>query len=609
MFRNKKQPNRQHHFRTRYIIITCLIIVFILTLIGRIFYLSVIDHQHYKTKSQRNFLNIVPVAPTRGIIVDRNNVVLAKNTPAYRLSVIPAKTNNLQDTLKKLQHIAPIENNDITQFNKHLYQHHSYDSILIGDNLNETQRDVFYTNAFKFPGVSIQSIKTRSYPLGKYSSSVVGYVGKINSKDSIPNASNYLNTSYIGKSGIEKSQESLLHGQTGFEEAEINANGKIVRTLKNQSSTPGSDLKLTIDIKLQQYIIETLGDLSAAVVAIDPNNGDILAMASTPTYDSNLFSKGMSTLEYQELLDNPNNPLYNKTTRGLYSPGSTIKPFFAVSALDNNIVNATDKIYDPGWFQLPNSNHKFHDWMWFIHKKGHGWIDLPQALVVSCDTYFYQMADKMGIDLMDHTLKTFGFGNKTGIEMPNEANGTIPTPAWKLKNRQASWYSGDTVITGIGQGSLLVTPLQLAMATATLAMKGKQYQPHLIQSNNTPQGVNKTNITPKSTIHLNNKDNWEIINTALQKVITDPLGTAIYFGHPKYSVAAKTGTAQVYGHHRDEEYTQSNIPLKLRNNHLFIDYAPANNPKIAIAIVIEHAGGADNIARKITDYYLKKIKI
>lgn len=587
-------------FFQRYLIISIFIGIFVIALLARLFFITILHNQHYATESRKNFLNTMAVAPSRGLIFDRNGIIIAANKPAYRLNLIPGKIDDLDQTLKGLQKIAPISDQDIEQFKQHRYQYHAFDLIPIGNTLNERQRAVFYVNAFAFPGVSIQSSQTRYYPHGKATSAVVGYVGKIN--QATPLSDNYTNTRYIGESGIEKSEEMQLHGETGVNQAEINARGQIIRTLKTEPSKAGKNITLTIDSQLQQYIVSVMGDASGAVVAIDPNNGEILAMVSTPSYDTNLFSQGMSTAEYQELINNPHHPLYNKATKGLYSPGSTIKPFFAISALDNDIIEPSSKIYDPGWFTLPNTKHQYHDWMWFVRKQGHGWVNLTQALTVSCDTYFYWLANKMGISLMDHTLDMFGFGQPTGTEMPYEAKGVIPSPTWKLANQQSPWYDGDTVITGIGQGSLLVTPLQLASATATLAMKGKHKTPHLIKTIN-----NSKHKSPQENrdIVLRNPNNWDVITNALEKVVADPQGTAEYFGHTNYTVAAKTGTAQVYGHHRDEEYSQQNRPWKLRNNHLFISYAPTDHPQIALAIVIEHDGGADRIARKVIDYYFQ----
>ena len=598
MKQHSDQPDFQRRYR-RMIVGVCIVFIILIT---RLFYLQIISHTQYTTLSRHNFLNVMAKAPERGLIYDRNGVLLAKNIPSYTLSLIPGKIKNMDATLEDLRATLDIDNLAIKRFKHRLNQYHPYDLAPLPTKLNEQQIDRFYVNAYRFPGVSITASLQREYPLKSVGSSVVGYVGKINDQDlNQLNKNNYLASTYIGKTGIEKGLETTLHGSTGIQQVEINARGQIVHTLSQQPAHAGPTLHLTIDSRLQQFIIKTLGDLSAAVVAIDPSNGDILAMVSTPTYDTNLFSQGMSTQEYHDLANNPHHPLYNKTIQGLYSPGSTIKPFYAVSALDNGVITPQTTINDPGWFSLPNSTHKFRDWK----PQGHGKVNIKKAIMVSCDTYFYWLSTKMGIDLIDHTLKTFGFGASTQINLPSESNGTIPSPEWKSSHQGSPWYAGDTVITGIGQGSLLVTPLQLASATATLAMHGKHYQPHLVHSVQTDP-EHSTLIEPQltSTITLNNPHNWDIVIDALQDVVRSPHGTARYFGPHNYTVAAKTGTAQVYGHHRDEVYVQSNVPWKLRNNHLFIDFAPVEQPKIALALVIEHDGGADRIAGLITTYYL-----
>ena len=596
-----KHHTNQPDFQRRYFALIGCVCLLLFILIVRLFYLQIINHRQFTTLSRHNFLNIMATAPERGLIYDRNGVLLAKNVPSYTLSLIPGKVTDMTKTLDDLQTLLHLDENSIQQFKRRLNQYHPYDVAPIPSKLNEKQIDKFYVNAYRFPGVSVQTSLQREYPLKSVGSSVIGYVGRINGDDlKLLPEKNYMASTYIGKTGIEKSLEKNLHGKTGIEQIEINAHGKIVNSLGQHNAEPGQAIALTLDSRLQTFIIKTLGPLSASVVAIDPSNGEILAMVSTPTFDSNLFSQGMSSAEYKELLEDPHHPLYNKSIQGLYSPGSTIKPFYAVSALDNQIITPHTTIKDPGWFALPNSSHKFRDWK----PQGHGKVNVEKALMVSCDTFFYWLSTQMGIDLMDHTLEAFGFGQPTHVELPSELAGTIPSPEWKKTHRSLSWYAGDTVITGIGQGSLLVTPLQLANATATLAMHGQQFRPHLIK---TIQQFEKTyQVQPQlaATIQLNNPKNWDTVIHALQEVVTNPQGTAHYFGHPSYSVAAKTGTAQVYGHHRDEVYVQSNVPWKLRNNHLFIDFAPVKNPKIALAIVIEHDGGADRIARQITDYYL-----
>ena len=420
------------------------------------------------------------------------------------------------------------------------------------------------------------------------------------------NPINYSGSAYIGKRGIEKYYEALLHGQVGAEEAETNAAGQVVRVLKNISAKPGQNIYLTIDSKLQAYAEKALGKNDGAIVAVDPANGQVLTLVTKPTYNPNPFVTGISSKAYNTLVHSPGNPLYNRAIRGEYAPGSTIKPFFAVGGLDSHIINTQYQIYDPGWFRLPNTKHIYHDWK----VTGHGWVNVKKAIIVSCDIFFYNLAVNLGISRMDTILNGFGFGKPTNIDMPFALNGIVPSPAWKMQHHGRPWYTGDTVITGIGQGSLLVTPLQLAQATATLAEHGQGYQPQLVLKTVAEDGViDMHQPIALAPIQLSNPKIWHTVIKAMMGVIYNPYGTAVLFGrHPPYTAAAKTGTAQVFGKQRDEEWSRTNIPKRLRNNHLFIVFAPAKNPKIALAMVIEHAGLEDKIARKILDFYFSELK-
>ena len=591
-------------FNNRMMQISIAVLILTVLLIVRLFYLQVIEQKTYSTLSQKNILTIIPLPPRRGLIFDRNGTIIADNVPSYNLNITPSKAKNINTTLTELNHIIPLTKNELKDFHSNLYQYHRYEPIPLKLHLNELQIARVYVNRYRLPGVNISVSFTRNYPQKQYLSSVLGYVGRINSRDlKNVNKQNYRATNFIGKVGIEKYYETLLHGTIGSAIAEINASGHIIRYVKKIPAISGQNLHLSIDSMLQQYIYKTMRHVTGAAVAIDPENGQVLAMVSTPSYNPNDFVTGISNKDYHALITAPNNPLFNRSIRGLFSPGSTIKPFYALSALTNHLITKNTTIFDPGWFRLPNTKHIYHDWK----HNGHGWVNVTKAITVSCDTFFYNLAVQMGISRMDKSLYQFGFGEPTGIDMGEELAGTVPSPTWKRSHQHEQWYTGDTIITGIGQGSLLVTPLQLAEATATIAERGKRFKPHLLLYSelNHQKTLNKKEEEPN--VYPSNQKVWNTVIKAMETVIYNYKGTAINFGkNTSYIAAGKTGTAQVYGKNRDEEYTRTNIPKRLRNNHLFIVFAPVKHPKIALAIVIEHASVADGVARKILDYYLHK---
>jgi len=592
---------------SRALAMACIAGGMMLLLVARLIYLQVVQHKLYSTLSKQNILNIIPIEPPRGLIYDRNGVLLAKDVPVYSLDIIPARVNHLSQTISDVGKIIPLTKTERTQFFQAVKQHRPYDEVPLKLHLTEQQVAKIYVNQFHLPGVNVQTHLMREYPLKAATSSVVGYVGRINEHElsKLDNV-NYQASDDIGKTGVEQFYEPILHGQVGAEEAEINANGRVVRTLHKIPPTAGDTLYLTIDSQLQAAAEKAMGKNAGAVIAMDPSTGEILAMVSEPNFDPNLFVNGISSTDYKKLLNAPRHPLYNRALRGLYSPGSTIKPFYALSALDNDIIDPEYKIFDRGWFQLPNTHHIYHDWK----RDGHGWVNVHKAIVVSCDTFFYNLSVLMGINLIDHTLHAFGFGTKTHVDLSNELSGIVPSPLWKRTHQSQNWFTGDTVITGIGQGSLLTTPLQLAQATATLAMRGKQFQPHVLLKAVTPNG--KTTVQQpieEPTIQLHNPHNWDVVIRAMEGVVNEYWGTAIAFGrHPPFTVAAKTGTAQVYGHSRDEEVSRTNIPYHLRNNHLFISFAPVKHPKIVVVTVVEHASFADRIARKVMNAFFNEQK-
>ena len=593
-----------HLFKSRCLIAIAFVLIFTFVLIGRLIYLQIKNHLFYSTLSRHNLLNIIPIESNRGLIFDRNGVLLAKDIPVYTLMIIPNKTCSLNKTIKQLSKIIPISTDEIEQFHHILYQYRRYQSVPIKFKLTNREVAHFYVNQYRFPGVQIETRMMRYYPLRDITSDVVGYTGRINEYElQKVNTNNYTINNDIGKMGIEKYYEKELHGTMGAEEVEINASGRIIRTLKRIPPTSGKNLYLTIDSNLQADAKKVLGDESGAIVAIQPSTGQVLTLVTTPSFDPNPFVSGLSRRDYQQLLKSPQHPLYNRAIRGQFASGSTIKPFLALFGLDMEIITPKYKIYDPGWFQLPNTQHIYHDW----RVRGHGWINIVKAISVSCDVYFYNLAVTLGIGRMDDIFHRFGFGQLTGIDLPEEVPGLVPSIQWKIRVRGKPWYTGDTIEAGIGQGFFLVTPLQLAQATAILAERGRRYRPTLLFKSIAPTGqvIYKQPIL-ESLITLKKPYNWDIVIQAMQEVVDKSWGTADFFGqHRSFTVAAKTGTAQVYGHQRDEDKSRNNIPKRLRNNHLFIAFAPVENPQIAVAVVVEHSAMADKITGEILNYYFK----
>ena len=450
-----------------------------------------------------------------------------------------------------------------------------------------------------FPGVRVQARLIRHYPLGATTAHVLGYVGRLNAFDlNHVDEVNYSATNTIGKIGIERAFEKKLHGHVGYQQVEADARGRTLRVMSSQAPLPGDDLYLSLDSKLMQVAETAMGQHRGAVVALDPNNGEILVLTSTPSYDPNPFVKGLSRMAFKKLQQDPHQPLYNRAIRGQYPPASTVKPFLALGSLAMHVTDKDFKIFDPGWFKLPNSRHKYRDWK----PGGHGWVNLIDAIIVSSDIYFYDLAIRLGIDRMHTIYNSFGFGHATGIELTEELAGISPSPVWKLEHQDQTWYPGDTVITGIGQGYVLSTPLQLAVATAAIATHGKLMQPTLLTKRKTAQNTTFQS-QPIQTHFIDLKPKtWDIVIDAMRRVIDSPKGTGWRFGRDaKYTVAAKTGTGELFS---SREWEGDEIPEKLRDNSLFIAFAPIDNPKIAIAIIVENDPKAGPVvARKVLDSF------
>lgn len=540
--------------------------------------------------------------------MDRNGKLLAINKPSSTLALMPNKHSKLKATIQSLRKIIPISADEEDDFFHSLGQYRHYQPIPLKSRLTEKQVALFYTNQFQFPGCLIRTELIREYPTGSAMGAILGYVGRINSQDKKRiNFNDYQAQPVIGKTGLERQYEDLLHGQSGAEAAATNANGHIIDLVDHHPAVAGKNLILTIDLRLQQKAQELLNGIEGSIVMMDPRNGEILAMANAPTFDNNLFSGGISHTNYNKLLSDPGHPLFNRALRGRFAPGSTVKPFYALMALNNNLIKPTTLIYDKGTYQVPGTEHVYHDWTWFLGRGGHGWVDAKKAIESSCDTFFYDLAYNMGIRSMHEIWQRFGFGQTTGIDLPHELAGIAPSPDWKRGHFGKSWYTGDTIEAGIGQGYLSVTPLQLASSVSMLAMRGHRFRPHLLQAttviDQSPVLAPHEEILPAVTA---SEQAWNTVLRGMQAVIDGRDGTAFHFGsHPHFSVAGKTGTAQVYGHRRDEVMTRDNIPKKLRNNHLFIAFAPVNNPTVVIAVILEHEANADKKAGILLREYFK----
>lgn len=578
-------------------------------LVVRLMYLQLIEHSFYATLSKRNVISIIPVRPSRGLIYDRNGILLAKNIPVYSLMIIPGRVKDMKTTIAGLQKIIPLTPDEIKNFYRIEKQYFPYQAVPVKQQLTEQEVDSFYVNQYHFPGVVIQTNTIRDYPLGKATADVVGYVGRITASELTEvNPANYTASDEIGKSGVEAEDEVLLHGTMGSEEAEIDATGKVVRILKKTPPIAGDNIYLTIDSKLQVYANKLMGKNTGAVVAIQPATGQVLALVSKPAFNPNDFVTGLSEAQYQKIINNPDHPMFNRAIRALYAPGSAIKPFIAFGALNDGIIDTQDYIFDPGFFRLPHTKHIFHNWV----KKGFGWVNVTKAITVSCDTFFYQLATVMGIDRLDQALTQFGFGSLTGINLPMEREGVVPSPAWKTKHIGQPWYAGDTVVAGIGQGYMLVTPIQLASATATMAERGLRFQPTVLLKLQQPNGT-VTTMQPiiEKPIVAKDPKAWETVIQGMQDVITNPQGTAFpSFQNITYTAAGKTGTAQVAADNAQGSVAETGT--RFQNNHLFIVFAPVNNPQIAVAVVIEHIHGmtqrAVQIARALIDFYMNELK-
>lgn len=598
-------------FSRRLIVTTVFVIILILLLVSRLVYLQIINQQHYATLSENNRVSIKPIQPIRGLIYDRNGVLLAENIPSFTLELVPEHIKNIPALIKELQTIITITKSDLKRFNKKLKRKRRFEGVTLRYRLSEEEVARLSVKQFTLPGVEIRAALSRHYPLGKLTAHTIGYVSSISERElQKVDASNYSGTSQIGKIGIEKTYEKILHGRIGLQKVETNASGRILRVLNRELPIPGRNIYLNIDIRLHSIAQEAFGDHSGALVAIEPNNGSILALSSFPTFDANLFVNGIDTENYARLKTSPDQPLFNRAIQGRYPPGSTIKPFVGLAGLELDVIKQEEGLKCSGFFMLKNDDRRYRDWK----KKGHDETDLRKAIIESCDVYFYDLALNLGIDKISSYLAKFGFGKTTGIDIRGESSGLLPSREWKKRTRNLPWFPGETLITGIGQGFLLTTPLQLATTTASLALNGHRQRPQMIYATQDPK-IEILNIRPPKSlekIEILQQSNWDYVHQAMKGVVHTLYGTARSINRDlKYKMAGKTGTAQVHGIKQDEEYDEATVKKKLRDHALFIAYAPAEAPKIAIAVIVENGGHGGSvaapIARKIIDDYLERI--
>ncbi|MDY1045195.1 penicillin-binding protein 2 [Pseudomonas coleopterorum] len=587
-------------------LIACALLVLALSiaLVGRLYFLQVIEFAYNSTVSENNRVHVLPIPPERGVIYDRNGVVLADNRPSFNLTLTRERAGNTAQVLDEVVKVLELSDEARKQFDKDLKRvRHPFEPVTLMYELNENQIAKIAVNQFLLPGIDVEPQFVREYPRKEHFAHSVGYVGRINEKESKTlDQTQYRGTQSVGKTGVERFYETELHGQVGYEEVETNAQGRVMRVLNHHDPVPGKNIVLSLDVHLQEAAEKALGDRRGAVVCIDPETGDVLAMVSKPSFDPNLFVTGISFKEYAALRDSIDRPLFNRVLRGLYAPGSTIKPEVAIAGLDTGAVTPQSRVFDPGYYELPNYDHKYRNW----NRTGDGWVDMDAAIMRSNDTYFYDLAHKLGVDRMHDYMTRFGLGQKVSLDMFEEAPGLMPSQQWKRATRRQAWFPGETLILGIGQGYMQVTPLQLAQATTLIASKGVWRRPHLAE---TVGGLAPVDDNPIPNIVLRDNREWDQVNHGMQLVMHDPRGIARQAAAgAQYRIAGKSGTAQVVAIKQGERYNRLKTLERNRDNALFVGFAPADRPKIVVAVMIENgeAGGrvAGPVVREIMDAWL-----
>ncbi|GGW53679.1 penicillin-binding protein 2 [Alishewanella tabrizica] len=596
-------------FNHRAIFAMAFVVLMFSIIIVNMYHLQVTSYQVYQTRSEGNRIKVVPLAPNRGLITDRNGILLADNRPVFSLELVPEQIDDMAATLAELSTLIEITEEQQTHFLKEVRQQRRFNSIAVKEQLNDEEVAIISVNLHRFPGVTVEARLSRHYPFGDLFTHALGYIGRINSSDlsrleESDQLANYAATRDIGKIGLERYYESELHGTMGFQEVEVNNRGRLIRVLRSVPASSGKNIRLNLDVGLQLTAQQILLEKRGAIVAMDPRDGAVLAFYSNPSYDPNLFVHGISSTNYNALLNSPDRPLINRVTQGIYPPASTIKPHLALLGLETNTISPTTRIWDPGFFQLPGVEHRYRDWK----RWGHGWVDVYSAIVESCDTFFYDMGVKLGIDRIFDYMQSMGFGEKSGIDILEESNTNMPSRGWKRARHNQPWYHGDTVAVSIGQGYWTINPLQLLVTTAVLLNNGDQPTPHLAKELSNELGTDIVSTELKTVTPVVNARNWQVIRDAMLQTVNTQKGTAFNaFRGATYTSGGKTGTAQIVSIAQDAKYDANAINERHRDNAMYVGYAPAESPTIVISVTVENVGGGGStaapIARQMLDYY------
>lgn len=611
--RIKDHWREQHLFTSRLVVSVVIVLGLTGLVVGRLVQLQVGQYEYYSAQSSGNRIRVQPIPPIRGIILDRNGKVLAENTPSYQLEMTPEEVPDMADTLRRLVASGILQEGDLPELKEQIQSRRGFDTVVVAERLSDEELAAFAVQRPHFPGLEIRARLGRSYPYGTAAAHLLGYVGGISADDKkVLDPEAYAGTTHVGKISVERSFEAALHGTSGHEDVVVNVHGRKMQELDRVRSLPGRDVILTIDMDTQLAGDAALQGRRGAAVAIDPNNGEVLALVSTPAFDPNAISAGLSRRAYVSLQEDIDRPLFNRALRGQYPPGSTIKPLVAMAALHYGVVTPERRVGCRGAYSIPGSSHRYRDWK----PEGHGAVDLYGAIEQSCDVYFYTVARDLGIERMSGFLADFGLGAATGIDIAGEQGGLVPSPAWKKKAfknpRNQVWFPGETVIAGIGQGYLLVTPLQLAHAAATVAARGKRFQPTLLHGSRDPATGTIEYQAPKPLPPVPDQDPayWNAVIEGMHGVMQGPRGTARAVGMAvPFPIAGKSGTAQVFTVGQNEKYNASQVAERRRDHALFIAFAPLDAPRIAVAVVIENgesgSKAAAPIARAMIEAYLQ----
>lgn len=602
--RLKDHQRDKRLIRQRLLAATVFILLLTAVLVARMYFLQVVQYEHHSTLAENNRIHVQSLPPTRGLVYDRNGVVLAENRPSFSLTLTRERAGDWRQVLDTLMEVLELDSEEKDTYIKRIEQgRRPFEPVPVLFELSEAQIARVAVNQYRLPGVEVEAQMVRYYPFGEQFAHTVGYVGRINEDDlKRLDPVEYSGTHHTGRLGVERFYEKQLHGKVGYEEVETNARGRVLRVLNRVEPQSGKDVYLSLDIRLQQAAKKALDGRRGAVVALDPKTGEVLAMVSEPSYDPNPFVTGIGFKAYAELRDSIDQPLYNRVLRGLYPPGSTIKPMVVLAGLDAGVITPESTVFDPGFYQLPNNSHKYRNW----NRAGDGWVGLELAVARSNDTYFYDLAHKLGVDRLHEYMTLFGFGRRVALDMFEESAGLMPSREWKRQRYRQAWYPGETLILGIGQGYMQSTPLQLAQATALVASRGKWIRPHLARS---VGGEPVTDPEPLPDIQLSNPEYWEYARKAMEAVVHGARGTARKIGQDApYRIAGKSGTAQVVAIKQGERYNRDKVQERHRDHALFIAYAPAEAPEIAVAVMVENgesgSGVAAPVARAVLDAWL-----